>query len=225
MNFSIVEMAEKALTKPDDFGYWGPKDMFVTWGFTGHHLTGMSTILDKANFKVIRDDLMQEFPNNFRIENYTHWAAGYVDQLVCRVLKEPGEVTEENITEAFEAAIAWHVKLDDYPVLDEFLYSEMDMLANFKFINDLPYKYMFNENDSDWQGKLLESLEVNMNFYVSMDSCSIPNDWDIMMAAYKAELWDPENIDVWEDFCKDNGLEFPPRKKNINQLSLFGDEK
>ena len=32
-NYTISKLAEMALKKPDDFGYWGYEDMFKTWGF------------------------------------------------------------------------------------------------------------------------------------------------------------------------------------------------
>ena len=89
---SITNLAEHALKKPEDFGYWGNEEMFKTWGFTGHDRTGMFDILQEANFKSITEDLIAKYPNDFRIEHYSHWASGWVERLTCRVLihKENG---------------------------------------------------------------------------------------------------------------------------------------
>lgn len=221
-NTPITKLAELALKKPDDFGYWGSKDMFVTWGFTGHDETGMARVLERANFKTISESLLEEFPNDFRIENYSHWACGHVDRLVCRILKEPGGIIEDNITEAFKAAIDWHISLENYPVADENVYSEMEVAEIFYWLNDLPFREMFDENPS-WREKLLESLYVNFDAYISPDGDAYPKDEDIYMAAYLANLCNSERLDLWEDFCSENGLELPSKKPNPNQLNLFED--
>lgn len=225
MTPTIVELAEKALTKPDDFGYWGPKDMFVTWGFTGHDRTGASKILEEANFKAISDDLLTRFPNDFRIEHYNHWACGWVDRLVCKILiHKDKEIVDENISEAFLEAMKYHEMLDDYPVIDETLYADMETLEIFKVMSDLPTYLldMIDTDDDNWLHKMLEAL-YNDNVYISPDGESWPTDSEILMAIYTEQLWNTENIDLWEDFCSKNSLEFPPRKNNPNQLSLFGE--
>lgn len=213
-----------ALKKPEDFGYWGDEDMFVTWGFTGHDRTGMAKILEEANFKAISEDLMTKYPDDFRIEHYRHWACGWVDRLVCRILihKDKGFV-EENITEAFAKAIEYHIQLEDYPIFDENLYSEMQAEEIFKCITDMP-KYlldMVDQDDAFWVDKVLHSLYENLNVYIDPDAEIYPKDDEILMAIYIEQLWNTENIDLWEDFCSRNNLEFPPKKKNPNQLSLF----
>jgi len=219
----ITELAELALKKPDDFGYWGPKDMFVTWGFTGHDNSGASTILDEANFKAICDDLMTRFPNDFRIEHYNHWAVGWVDRLVCRILiHKDKEFIDDNISEAFVEAIKYHTMLADYPIIDETLYADMEALEISKVISDLPIYMsdMIDTDDETWLVKVLASM-YDSNIEICPDAGIWPTDNDILMAVYTEQLWNTENIALWEDFCSENGLELPSKKPNPNQLRLF----
>lgn len=225
-NYSLTELARSALQKPSDFGYWGDEEMFVTWGFTGHDKTAASKILEEANFKAISDDLLTRFPNDFRIERYKHWATGWVERLVCRILiHKDKEIVDENISEAFNEAMRYHEMLDDYPIIDETLYADMETLEIIQVMTDLPNYLleMIDTEDPDWVQKMLESLYENLNVAICPDAESWPKDNEILMAIYSKELWNPENIEAWEDFCSENKLEFPPKKKNPNQLNLFGE--
>lgn len=222
---NIIKCANDALQKPDDFGYWGPEDTFVTWGFCGIDKHRDSDILQTSNFEVITNDLMKRFPEDFRIEGYGHWAVGHIDRLVCRVLKSPGEVTKDNITDAFIAAMKWNDELMDYPIADEGHYSDMETLAIFDWVNDLPsyqpFIDMFDEDMVDWQDKLLVSLYDDLNETICPDTQSYPKDNEILMAAYISGIWNPEKIELWEEFCSENNLEYPPKRNNPNQLNLF----
>lgn len=222
----IEELAKMAIQKPDDFGYWGDEEMFVTWGFSGHNQTAISPILDQANFRAACDQLMTKYPDDFRIESFRHWACSWVEQLVCRILahKERGFV-KDNITEAFIEAIELHKSKDDYPILDEQIFSEMEAEAIINCISDLP-RYMLDmidEDDPYWVTDVIECLENDLNVYICPDAELYPKDSEILMAVYIKELWNPDQIDLWEEFCVENNLEFPPKKKNPNQLTLFGD--
>lgn len=220
----ITELARMALQKPDDFGYWGHADMFVTWGFTGHDKSPMSKNLGESNFKAISDDLMTRYPDDFRIENYRHWVCGWVDRLVCRILiNEKDGIVESNITDAFKAAIDYQHKLENYPIIDEDLYNEMQAADIINCITDLP-PYLINMIDQDdmyWVDKILQCLWEDLDVYIDPDAELYPKDGEILMAVYMQELWNPENIDLWQEFCEENNLEFPPKKKNPNQLTLF----
>lgn len=222
----ITELARMALEKPSDFGYWGSEDMFVTWGFTGHDRNPMSKNLGESNFKAISEDLMTRYPDDFRIENYRHWVVGWVDRLVCRILiNEKDGIVESNISESFKAAIDYHLKLEDYPIIDENIYDEMQAADIINCITDLP-RYladMIDQDDAFWVDKILQGLWEDLNVYIDPDAELYPKDSEVLMAAYIKELWNPENIDLWQEFCEENNLEFPPKKKNPNQLTLFED--
>ena len=125
---NILKCAKDGLQKPEDFGYWGSEDMFKTWGFCGVDKNRDSDLLEISNFDFITKDLISKFPNDFKIENYSHWMVGNVDRLVCRILKYElpfiDEVKEKDITTAFIAAMEWLDILRDYPIADEGDYSD-----------------------------------------------------------------------------------------------------
>lgn len=225
-NIPIEKLAEMAIQKPEDFGYWGDKEMFVTWGFTGHDRSAMSKILENANFVAISDDLIRKYPDDFRVEQYKHWACGWVDRLVCKVLlHKDGGFVRENITEAFIAAMDYHERLQDEGIISDELYYGYQAEEILRSISDLP-KYLSDMIDQDspfWVDTVLSTLEYEMNVYIDPDADVWPKDSEILMAVYMSELWNTENIHLWEDFCFENKLEFPPKRKNKNQLSLFGE--
>lgn len=222
----ITELAELALQKPEDFGYWGSEDMFVTWGFSGIDETAMSKILEVSNFQYISSDLMNRYPDDFRIEEYRHWACGWVKRLTCRILNSPGKITDSNITDAFLSAIRWHKDLDEYPIANEDHYGEMQAAAIFESITEMPnyLSDMIDKDDAFWVDKILHCLDEELNVYIDPDAELYPKDSEILMAAYICQLWNEENIDLWEDFCSENNLQFPPKKKNPNQLNLFEEQ-
>lgn len=222
--FPITELAKQSLKKPDDFGYWGNEEMFTTWGFTGIDRTRDSTILDISNFEVITKDLIEKYPNDFRIENYGHWLCGWVDRLCCRVIKNQGEINEENITKAFHAAMEWHEKLSDYPVASENDYSEREYEAAIEFIQDLPNSILdlVDPSIDGWSEKIFHELVHNMDVDFIPDSESYPTDDELITAIYNMQLWDINSIDEWNEWTDRNGLErIPYKQENPNQLKLF----
>jgi hypothetical protein len=126
---NVSKCAENALKKPEDFGYWGPEDTFKTWGFCGIDKHRDSETIDISNFRVISSDLINQYPEDFRVETYRHWAVGSVDRLLCRILKDKDfGVVEGNITDAFKAAMVWQDKLQEYPIADENDWAELESL-------------------------------------------------------------------------------------------------
>jgi hypothetical protein len=222
-NYTIVELAEHALRKPDDFGYWGDKEMFVTWGFTGHDETGIRDILQSANFKGITDHLMFAYPRQFRIEEYKHWACGSVKRLVCKILiDEKDGIVERNITDAFKAAMKIHERLNDYPVYDEDIFYGFFGEEQVKIITEAP-RYLLNmvdEEDAFWVDKIINKLD-DMGIYIDPISEVYPTDNEFLTAVYECELWNQDSINLWEEWCYENEKEYPPKKKNTNQLDLF----
>jgi hypothetical protein len=81
-----------------------------------------SDTLDLANAKAIDDELSQFIDDGDVIrQSHSHWAVGHVDGYAIRVRDENG------ITAAFRCWCALQEKLADYPILDESLFSEMEM--------------------------------------------------------------------------------------------------
>jgi hypothetical protein len=219
----LPKYASQALQKPEDFGYWGDDDMFVTWGFTGIDVNDASDLLERSNFKVISNKLMEMYPGDFRIETYKHWAVNSVDRLVCRILKEPGDITDQNITKAFYAAMKWHNELDEYPIADENEFLEMEYLEAINTLHELPdyLKELIDLDNSDWVVLLYEELSSNMGIDINF---AYPFDEDIQKAIYQANICNPEEIEKWNSWADMHDLPRPNLKKeNPNQLKLFED--
>ena len=222
---NIEKYAKQATTRPEDFGYWGSDDMFNTWGFTNIDQNRDSDVLVKSNFKYITEDLMGSFPDDFRIENYNHWAVGNVDRLVCRVYDDDDK---KIISSSFYLAMEWLDKLDDYPVADEDSYGTMlyiDNIESLDFWTEICPGYIDIEKHPDWAGDVIYELEANMNIEFHLDSGS-PKDEDIIQAIYNLQYWNAAGHIKWFEFCDRNNLERPQflindiSKYNSNQLEM-----
>lgn len=215
---NLEKYAKQATTKPEDFGYWGSEDMFKTWGFTNIDQSRDSDILTKSNFKYITEELMGIFPDDFRIENYNHWAVGWVDRLVCRVYDDDDQ---KIISSSFYLAMEWLDKLDNYPVADENSYAEMlyiDNIESLDFWSEICPGYIDIEKHPDWASEVIHELEVNMNIEFHLDS-GTPKDEDIIQAIYNLQYWDAAGYVKWYEFCDRNGLEKPPF--TANEISKY----
>lgn len=223
----ISKLASQAMEKPSDFGYWGYSNMFVTWGFSGIDKTRDSSLMEISNFDVISQDLMKKFPNDFRIEGFSHWAVGHVDRLTCRILKNKTEgYVETNITEAFKEVIKWHEALSEHPVADESHYGELEFQDVIESLSDLPYHIadLIDQSNGDWAEKIYYELAINMHIEMCPDASIYPSDDDIKMAIYNLQLWNIDAVDEWNEWTDLNGIErIPFKKENPNQLKLFED--
>lgn len=230
---NILKCAKDALEKPSDFGYWGSNDMFKTWGFCGIDKNRDSDLLEISNFDYITKSLISKFPNDFRIETYNHWLVGSVDRLVCRVLKQElpfkDEIKDEDITTCFYAAMEWLDNLNDYPVADEDLYSDMQferaIAEIIEWDKDNPgVIYKDNLNIENWAERIWYELG---NDGYSFEDNYYPSDEAIYKAIYKLGLENEEQYGKWVEFCEKNNLQMPASieeefsKNNPNQLKLF----
>lgn len=205
---NLIKCATDGLQKPSDFGYWGPEDMFETWGFCGIDKNRDSSILEISNFECISEELMKEFPNDFRIETYNHWAVGSVTRMVCRILHHKGEIEDKNITDAFKKAMKYLDDLSDYPVWNEYDYSEKQYE---RCIQDLAYSNAANlidKSNSDWAANIVSKMYDN-NIYWDPEN-EEANDNDILMAAYELKLWNPEYNIEWFAWADENKVPRPP---------------
>jgi len=221
MNFqyvdNILKCAKDGLQKPEDFGYWGSEDMFKTWGFCGIDKNRDSDIREVSNFDSISKDLLKRFPEDFRIETYSHWAVGSVDRLICRILKQElpfkDEIKEEDITIAFHSAMEWLDNLDDYPIADEDDYSEKQFQEAIESI-----KYWVDENsDLVYEDKLnLESCYERMYFDLTNKGHEFddydqiyPTDDQMLKSVYDLGLCKVDGYLKWYEFCDKNDIPRP----------------
>lgn len=223
---NVLRCAKNALEKPQDFGYWGNEDTFVTWGFCGIDKHRDSSLLDICNFDVVTKDLNNRFPDETRIEGFGHWAVGHVDRLVVRVLKDESlGIVEENITQVFKAALDWKDSLIDYPVADDTEYSDVLYAAAIEYIEDTSVKHMIDLNAFCWAEQVYSELYNNMNVEIDMDAEAYPDDDQILQAVYNRFIWNIEEKESWDEWCEERGWEkIPTAKSNLNQLTLFGDD-
>ena len=223
---NILKSAEQALVKPEDFGYWGSEDMFVTWGFCGIDKTRDSNVMDISNFEVITKELMNKYPNDFRIETYNHWLCGWVNRLICRVLNDGLEVIHSNISEAFESAMICKDKLNDYPIYDQDDYYDRLYKEAIDCLYDLP-DYLEKMIDTDvvnYGEDIHYELTANMNIEFDVDGEQYPKDEQILLAVYNLQIWNTEAIEEWNEWTSENNREsILTAKKNPNQLNLFED--
>lgn len=222
---NIEESARLALKKPEDFGYWGSEDMFKTWGFTGHDKSRDAGILDRSNFKVISENLMSEYPEDCRIESYSHWLVGYVERLVCRILLDEDKgIVEDNITDVFRLAMRWQDMLNDYPIADENDWSDecyKDCIETLEGMNAYLLD-MIDQSNESWAESVYFHLIQEMDVTFDPDANMYPSDDQILLAVYSLKLWNIEEKEVWDNWTEDSKLEpIYNKDKDKNQLKLF----
>jgi hypothetical protein len=93
--------------------YTGDLAIGVTWAtIVGRHRD--SGLLEQSNFDTIKNDLEESFPNDVEVASFGHFAVGWIEELLVRMIDDQGAVTP-----AGTAAITWKLKLENYPVADE----------------------------------------------------------------------------------------------------------
>lgn len=110
-----VEYAEQALTRPDDFGYYGDDESLWVTSAPTFGRNRDSENVEIANYEIVWENLVEKFPDLVKTDQdrkdenpggiYVfgagHWACGWVEQIVVPVLKRPGAITADNIHPAF----------------------------------------------------------------------------------------------------------------------------
>jgi hypothetical protein len=134
---TLVRWAEQSLTRPNSFAYFGGHDLFRTWGMIPIAQTRDSDALEESNYQRILEDMRTAHPDedmgyhllewvaDFRS---SHWAVGWMEQILVRVLYDPDEdITPPNITSAFREVMGIADWLStEYPIYDESDYSERE---------------------------------------------------------------------------------------------------
>jgi hypothetical protein len=142
--------------QPDDADKW------ALFG-TVHRDSGN---IDKSNAATIEREICEVFSEDAHIERFQDWLVGWSENLVIRVYDAQGEITP-----AFQAYDALARKMENYPLLDEDLYGEMEadsvestiemaieQLSDIEMKNNLPEGWVrevwqkLSEMDSDIRG-------------------------------------------------------------------------
>jgi hypothetical protein len=214
--FTLVELAEQALTKPEDFGWWGREEMFNTWGWAGIDKNNSSNVLDECNFDVIVKDLASRYPDDFDVVGLKHWAVGHVDRLTVRILNEPGDIAEDNISEPFKECIEWLISLDEYPVADDAQFDDYCWVYALDNITDfMPSEIYIKDSKQDTAALILnEMVEAYDGTYdgldyqtLALENMSVSDD-AIRYVAYDLGLCAADERDYWDEWVEEQGL--PP---------------
>jgi hypothetical protein len=81
-----------------------------------------------SNYACVTRDMTEVFPADVYEQHFSHWAVGYGQSLIVRVLRDADDdITPANITAAFAAITAIATGLrDSYPLYDESDYTERE---------------------------------------------------------------------------------------------------
>ncbi len=233
---NIVKAAKEALTHPADYGTLDSR-LFEYWGFTGHTQTRDSDLRTEWNYKTIGEMVDEGSFDGYEkmytwtdedwdIEHFSHWACGYGEQFICRILKDSAdpddsyEWTEDDITDIFKFFMEIHDDLEQYPILNEDGYSEYQYEKSEEIMKDvLPPSI-----DSDGAAEILGyAMELGEYDYDYDDYYFISNEIAYeaaYMLGYQDTDWDEEFWDEWE---KDNPS-LVIRRKN-QRLEEAGQQK
>ena len=187
----LLEMANQSIKRPDDYGYYGDTDLHNSWGFAGIDLSRDANCLDKANFQAFHRDIVADYPDDFTVENFGHWAVGHLDRTLVRVLKdEHGDMEVDNITDAFIMTLETLEFIQENAVLDDMLLAEEEWTESLRNI-EYHVEYL-NKNNSkeftidtsgkEWVEDLLSQLYEN-DVEICPDADVYPSDEDILQAA------------------------------------------
>lgn len=120
----LAQAAREALTRPEDFDYFGRDDMFETWGMTfSKHRD--SEALDRSNWDVIIEALGADEEidgDTWAVDHFGHWAVGWVERITCQVIDDDG-----NVTPVFKKLHEFAQRLESYPILDEQALSQLEL--------------------------------------------------------------------------------------------------
>lgn len=126
----LEEFVRESLERPSDAGFWD-EELYVTHTLAMHtpawHLTD-DYIIDQANYRVALEELEEL---GAEAATVGHWTYSTFECIKVPMLTEAGEITA--------AAVAlWNIqmRLQDYAVLDEQLWSELEWEVNERAMTD-----------------------------------------------------------------------------------------
>ena len=126
----LEEFVRESLERPSDAGFWD-EELYVTHTLAMHtpawHLTD-EYIIDQANYRVALEELSEL---GAEAATVGHWTYSQFECIKVPMLTKKGKITA--------AAVAlWNIRmrLQDYPVLDEQLWSELECEVNESAMTD-----------------------------------------------------------------------------------------
>lgn len=148
---------------PDSYGYHGDHDMGKTWGL-GPILRTRDTCdpLEISNARMTEVIMEEIFPrtgdddeSGWDVERFRHFGFGWVEQITFKVVDGMGRATPE-----FGLLMLIRDSLEEYPILSEEDYSEVEYDAILEWMTDAPRREWLPEVLPDWwEGRVLDMLE------------------------------------------------------------------
>lgn len=116
-----------------------------------------SGLLDMVNAKSIEKEIEPHLEgNDAEVFRASHWGPGWVEGYVIRVYNNKNEITE-----AFKTYAKCALALQEYPVLDDSLHSEMEYEAQLESIEHNAPSFGGNEPPEDWPSRVFGWLWEN----------------------------------------------------------------
>ena len=232
-----VSLAKQALKKPDDFGWFGFDEMFVTWGFSGISVSNASDILEASNYHSIiahlKNAFVEEYDDNFREVGFSHWVVGHVDQVCLKILKTEVDhdlIVLDDITDFFIEAVDIVISLLEFdPIFNENDYDNRQWAAANSWIEEMansnwmPFGHKCIVSDgfgSDIQEWIINNLDSYSEY--SDDGTPIYDEDSMLEAIYQLGFDDRDNVvsdAYWVKWEKDNLSSVAQRINRRNEES------
>jgi hypothetical protein len=122
-NRAEMSVKEQLLQMPPYFVYYGNVPLGETWGI-GPMVDGRDAdLITTANGISLKEALKEhpEFEDKWCVESFNHWAVGWVENVLFEVVDEDGELSA-----IAQFMLDWQMRLDDYPIMDEELHSQLE---------------------------------------------------------------------------------------------------
>ncbi len=187
----IASWISEALRRPGSFMYMGDnEEMFETWslGPTIQHRD--SPILDKSNAAAMISTLEADptLADDWYVSESSHWGVGWVEQLSFKVVDTDGKPSR--VARVIKGMMD---SLEEYPVLDDSAFSEMEHEATLKNIGG-HYKGsgLHDDTPDDWGSQMLSWFWDNDQDAVenSEGGGGYPSDKQFEKAARALGFWD-----------------------------------
>lgn len=186
----IAGWISEALRRPCSFMYTGDnEEMFKMWsmGPTIQHRD--SPILDKSNAASMVKTLEADptLADDWYISESSHWAVGWVEQLSFKVVD-----TDEKPSRVARIIKGMMDALEEYPVLDESSFSEMEHEATLENIKNHTSSMLKDGVPDDWDSQMFSWFWDNDQEAVepSDGGGGYPSDEQFEKAARALGFWD-----------------------------------
>lgn len=141
MAVSLEEALKEALEHPGDYFGEIPNLQDEGWAITFSRSRD-SDNREIANYEHVLSYLYEKYPDEYRVAHSSHWAVGWVDQILVKA------VVNGEITQVFKDMYEFALDLEQYPALDEDAEIRMDHEDLLRWIEQESW-YAWRQIDED----------------------------------------------------------------------------